>query len=202
MWNLSDSQVALVVAGAGMVGGLIAWFGKGLSFLLHRRVTGAKAKEQVNYIKDVVDLSERMTAAGMTIEDARQFEALLRAPNANQGDAARAALGSLIDEPPTAFVNNMAMKLRADAACQVAQAKLRQVIVDLKLLLSEEEQTALDAAQVAWEAYLQSLEERSFVRFEGASHSTLAMMITGLSETERRTEELQAEVKERSSLYG
>lgn len=200
MWNLSDSQVALVVAVAGMLGGLIAWFGRGVSFMLQRKITDAKAKEDVHYIKEVVDLSERLTAAGMTIEDARQFEALLRVPNANHGDAARVAISTLIE--PTAFETNMGMKLRADAACQVARAKLTQVIVDLKLLLPEEEHGALDAAQVAWEAYLRCLEDRSYVQFEGASHSTLAMMITSLSETERRIEELQAEVMERSSLYG
>lgn len=199
MWDLTDSQASLVVAGAAMLGGLVAWFAKGLAFMLQRKVTDAKAKEHVTYIRDVVDLSERLTTAGMTIEDARQFEALLRAPAANHGDAAKNAINALLE--PAAFESNFAMKARAGAAYELAEAKLRQVLLDLEILLGEGEGEVLLAAQEAWEAYRKSLEDRALRQFLGGSHATLAMTITGLTETERRIEELRAEVDERASLY-
>jgi uncharacterized protein YecT (DUF1311 family) len=200
MWNLSDSQVALVVACFTLLAGLAAWFGRGIAFMLQRKVTDAKAKEDVAYIREVVDLSERLTANGMTIDDARRLGALLRAPAANHGEAAKEAMSALLE--PEAFQSNMAMKMRAGAAYEVAEAKLKQVILDLELLLSEGEEEALNAAQEAWLEYRTRLEDRALRQFHGGTHATLAMAITGLSETERRTEELAAEVKERSTLYG
>lgn len=199
MWNLTDSQAVIVAAGFTLLGGLIAWFGRGIAFVLQRKVTDAKAKEQVTYYRDVVDLSGRLAAAGMTIDDAKQFEALLRAPAANHGEAAKKAIDILLE--PAAFDSSFAMRLRADAANEVARSKLQQVLTDLNLMLDDRERDALDAAQKAWQAYIESLSERSFIQFEGGSNATLAMMITGLTETERRIEELRAEVHERAAIY-
>lgn len=184
----------------GLAGGLLGWLGSRAAFLFERKVTGAKDKEQVAYLKEVVDLSERLAANGMTISDARQFGALLRAPASNHGEAAREAISALLE--PQSFQSNIAMKARASAAYDVAEAKLKQVLLDLELQLDEGEGEALEAAQVAWEEYRKRLEDRALRQFQGGTHATLAMTITGLSETERRTEELAAEVKERSSLYG
>ncbi len=183
-----------------MLGGLVAWFAKGLAFMLQRKVTDAKAKEHVTYIRDVVDLSERLTATGMTIEDAKQFEALLRAPAANHGEAARRAISDLLE--PASYQSNFAMKARAGAAYEVAEAKLKQVILDLEILLSPRENQGLEASQAAWTEYRKSLENRSLKQFEGWTHATLAMTLTGLTETERRVEELRVEIAERVELYG
>lgn len=93
------------------------------------------------------------------------------------------------------------MKAKASAAYEVSEAKLKQVLLELEIRLSERENEMLEAAQVAWSAYRTSLENRSLRQFEGGSHATLAMTITGLVETERRIEELRVEVEERAAIY-
>lgn len=74
---MTESQFALV---AGLGGGVLGWVGARIAFLLERKATGANKKENVAHIRDVVDLSERMQKAGMSLDDARQFAALLHAP--------------------------------------------------------------------------------------------------------------------------
>lgn len=91
------------------------------------------------------------------------------------------------------------MKLRTGAAYEVAEAHLEQVLMDLRLLLSEYEYDALKKAQDRWRDYRGALEDCALREFEGGTHAPLAMMLAGLSETERRTEEVRARVAERSA---
>jgi hypothetical protein len=53
MEHLSANQVTLLVAGGGLLGGLIAWFAKGISFLLTRWWTGSPKHERANYLNSV-----------------------------------------------------------------------------------------------------------------------------------------------------
>lgn len=196
MLGMTESQLLIAT---GLAGGILGWLGSRAAFLFERKVTGAKDKEQVAYLKAIVDLSETMQRAGMTIEDARGFEAMMRAPAANHGDAARQVVGKLVE--PAAFQSTYVLKARADAAYEVAEAKLRQALLDLELLLRDDEGEALSAAQEAWQSYRRSLEDRALRQFLGGTHAPLAMTISGLTETERRTEELRAEVEERAAMY-
>uniref|UniRef100_UPI002608DA8C lysozyme inhibitor LprI family protein n=1 Tax=uncultured Sphingomonas sp. TaxID=158754 RepID=UPI002608DA8C len=98
-----------------------------------------------------------------------------------------------------AFHSNYAMKARTGAAYGVADAHLEQALMDLRLLLSESEEEAWQAAQDRWREYRTALEVCAALEFEGGTHASLAQMMAGLSETERRTLEIRAQIEERSS---
>ena len=91
------------------------------------------------------------------------------------------------------------MKARTGAAYGVADAHLEQALMDLRLLLSESEEEAWQAAQDRWREYRTALEVCAALEFEGGTHASLAQMMAGLSETERRTLEIRAQIEERSS---
>jgi len=100
---------------------------------------------------------------------------------------------------PEAFHSNVAMKRRTGAAYEVAEAKLQQVLLDLQLLLGERENEALETAQQHWCEYRRALENSALREYEGGTHAPLAMLFVGLTETERRADELRAQVKARSA---
>jgi uncharacterized protein YecT (DUF1311 family) len=81
----------------------------------------------------------------------------------------------------------------------MAEAQLKQALMDLRLLLSDREYEALEAAQERWREYRRALEDCALREFEGGTHARLAMVMSGLSETERRTEEIRAQVAGRSA---
>jgi len=90
------------------------------------------------------------------------------------------------------------MKAPAGAAYEVSEAQLTQALMGLTLLISDKEAKALGAAQRKWLEYRRLLEICAALDFEGGTHAPLAASMTGLSETERRTAEIRAQVKDRS----
>ena len=69
--------------------------------------------------------------------------------------------------------------------------------MDMRLLLSDNEYEALEAAQERWSGYRRALEDCALREFEGGTNATLALMMAGLSETERRTKEISAQFARR-----
>lgn len=67
------------------------------------------------------------------------------------------------------------------------------------LLIGEHEFELLAAAQEKWRDYRRAIEDCALREFEGGTHATLAMALAGLSETERRTDEIKAQVAERGA---
>ncbi|MDX3901508.1 MAG: hypothetical protein QHC40_13510 [Sphingobium sp.] len=82
----------------------------------------------------------------MTMEDVRQLEAIMRDPSVSSSSTAKQVVEEIAEEvnEPEAFHSNVAMKGRTGAACEVAEAKLQQALLDLQLLLSEQENEALE----------------------------------------------------------
>jgi hypothetical protein len=100
---------------------------------------------------------------------------------------------------PEVFHSNLAMKARTGAAYSVAEAKLDQALMDLHLLVGDKEWACTERAQEHWRAYRSALEDSALCEYEGGTHATLAMALVGLAETERRTEEILAQVKDRAA---
>lgn len=199
MLQLTAPQATLAVAIIAAIGGLLGWAGRGSTFLLHRWWTGAPQKERAAYLNSVADLAAKMKATGMTMAEVHQFEKIMRNPAIAGSDAVSEVVEALDGEGDTygAFVSNVAMRARTGTAYDVADAQLEQALMDLRLLLREGEQDALEAAQEMWSDYRNALEVCAGLEFEGGTHAPLAGTLAGLSETERRTVEIRAQVDER-----
>lgn len=199
MLQLTAPQATLIVAIIATVGALLGWAGRAPTFLLHRWWTGAPRQEQAAYLNSVADLASKLRTHGMTLEEVRELEAIVRNPAVASSAGATRVVEAMADDTsePEAFQSNVAMKARTGAAYTVADARLEQAIMDLRLLIGEHEFELLAAAQEKWRDYRRALEDCALREFEGGTHATLAMALAGLSETERRTDEIKAQVAER-----
>lgn len=199
MVHLTATEVTLLVAGASLFGGLFAWLGRGLAFVLARWVKKSPKHEHAAYLNTVADLGAKMRANGMTIDEVRQLEKAIQNPSiASSGAAAQVVEELATDPEPKVFQSNYAMKMRTGAAQNVAEAKLEQALRDLQLLMGEPEWDAIVRAQEHWQAYRGWLEESAAREFAGGTHAGLASSLASLAETERRMHEVLAQVNERA----
>lgn len=200
MEDLNAPQVTLLVAVLALVGGLLGWLGRGMAFVVKRRLTESPKHEEATYINVLADLGGKLRAHGMTMEDVRQLESIIRDPSISSSKSTLRIVEEVADEArePDAFHSNVAMKARTHAEYNVADAKLNQSLLDLKLLMREREIEALATAQDSWTAYRAALEECSRREYEGGTHSSLASLFAGLAETERRAEEIRSQIVERT----
>lgn len=201
MLQITAPQATLIVAAITVVAGLIGWFGRGFTFLVHRWWTGAPKQEQAAYLNSVADLAAKLKANGTTLDEVRQFEKVMSRPGLAASAAANDVVEAIEEEPDTyaAFLSNVAMKARTGADYGVADANLEKALVDLRLLLRDEETEALEVAQERWTEYRNALEVCAGLEFEGGTHAPLAGMMAGLTETERRTAEIRSQVQERAA---
>lgn len=201
MEPLSANQVALLVAGAGLLGGLIGWLGRGLGFLLRRWWTGSPRQERASYLNTVADLLAKLRVHGMTIKEVRELEEVIQNPSIGSSKAATQLVEQLVNDAadePQAFQSNYAMKMRAGAAYDVAEARLQQALRDMQLLVSERGWECIKKTQEHWQAYRKTIEDFERLDFEGGTHAGLAAALAGLAETERRADEIRAQVDERA----
>lgn len=194
---LNNIPTPLLVASMALVGGFVGWLGRGFSFVVKRWWTGSPKQDHATYLHTVADFGAKLRASGMTMEDVRQLEVTMRAPSVSSSCTAKLVVEEMNE--PEALNFNVAMKGRTGAAYEVAEAKLQQVLLDLQLLLNERENEALETAQQRWCEYRRALENCALLEYEGGTHAPLAMMFAGLAETERRADELRAQVAERSA---
>jgi len=200
MFQLTAPQATLIGAVLVLIGGLV---GRGFAFVLKRRMTGAPKHEQAAYFNSVADLAGKLRAHGMTIEDVQDLEALMRNPAIAASPAANEAVEAMVEDAdePQAFQSNAAMRARASAAFEVAEAKLMQALMDLRLLIDIEENVALNAVQSAWAEYRKELTLFASLEFGSGTHAPLAGTLARLAETERRAAEVRAQVKERGTRH-
>ncbi len=201
MLQITAPQATVIVLAVGLLTGLVGWFGRGFVFLLHRWWTGAPKREDAVYLHSVVDLAGKMRANGMSMDDVRQFESIMRAPTVASSPGANEVVESMssTDTEPAAFQTNLGMQIRTRAAHDVAEANLEQALTDLHLIIGDREGELLDTAQELWRAYRDALVQCAYYEYEGGTHAPLAAGLAGLSEIERRTAELRAQVDERAA---
>ena len=198
MSETANIPMPLLVAGVGLTGIVLGWFANGLGFLMKRRLAGTPKSERAAYLNTVADLAAKLRASGMTIEEVHAFEAALRNPAVVSSGAATSVIDVADLEGARAFDTNFAMNTRARAAYDVAESQLSQALMDLRLLSGGDDKK-LDEVQQRWADYRTALENREMSKYQGGSHATLALALAGLAETERRTEEVRAEVSERAA---
>lgn len=145
MLQITAPQATIIVAAITIVGGLIGWFGRGVTFLVNRWWTGAPKQEQAAYLSVVADLVAKLKANGMTLEEVRQFEMIMRKPGLANRIAATTVVETIQEDSSTyvPFLSNVAMKARTGAEYGVAEAHLEKALVDLRLMLSDQESEAL-----------------------------------------------------------
>lgn len=202
MGHLASNQVALLGTAALLVGGFIGWLGRGAGFVLKRWWTGSPKQERATYLNTVADLGAKLRAHGMTMDEVRKLEEVVQNPSVQSSSTANQVVEQLSadadDAEPEAFQSNMAMKMRTSAAYEVAEAKLNQALMDLRLLVGEHEWECIEKAQRHWRAYRSALEDWALREWDGGTGATLAMAFIGMAETERRADEIRAQVKERA----
>lgn len=163
-------------------------------------VDGRPSQERAVYLNSVADLAAKLRATGMTLEDVHCFEEIMLNPAVTSIKASAKAVEEFAETlKPDAFSSTVAMKARTGASYRVAEARLDEALMDLRLLLSDDDQVSLLEVQAAWEAYRSKLEDRALREYIGGTHATLAMALAGLAETERRMEEIRNEIVERRS---
>jgi hypothetical protein len=200
MVHLTATEVTLLVAAAGVIGGFFAWIGRGIGFALARWWKKSPTHEHAAYLNTVADLGAKLRSNGMTIDEVRQLEVAIQNPSIASSGAAAQVVEQLVSDPePRAFQSNYAMKMRTAAACNVAEAKLEQALRDLQLLMGDHEWDAVVKAQEHWQAYRGWLEESAAREFAGGTHAGLASGLASLAETERRTQEILAQMNERAA---
>ncbi|WP_180140706.1 lysozyme inhibitor LprI family protein [Sphingomonas sp. R-74633] len=138
----------------------------------------------------------------MTIEDVHEFEALMRKPAIANSAAAIDIVEAVVDEKrePTEFQSTVGLRARAGAAYAVAEARLGQALIDLRLLLGDDDFELMETAQARWQEYRRALEDCALREFKDGTHGPLALTLAGLSETERRAKEIENQVAERSAI--
>ena len=192
--------IPLIVASVGVISLALGWAANSIAFFVKRKLSGSAHSEKAAYLNSVTDLATKLRANGMTISDVHELEKLMRSAPVVSSQGVGAVVGEIASSSePSAFSSNQAMKGRVGAAYQVAEAKLEQALLDLHLLLGDAEHELLDQAQEAWAVYRRILEDRSLREYNGGTHAPLAAVATGLAETERRTDQILAEVEERSN---
>ncbi|TAJ89447.1 lysozyme inhibitor LprI family protein [Reyranella sp.] len=204
MIQVTPAEATLIAAVIGLVSGLLGWLGRGLVFVLRRWWTGAPRQERAAYLNSVTDLAAKLRDNGMTLDDVHKFESIMHNPAVTSSTAANGVVEALAKdaEAPSPFNSNVAMKARTSAAYTVAKAQLEQALMDLRLLLGDHEWQAFEVVQDRWREFRRALEDFALREFEGGTHATLALLMVGLSETERRTEEIKAQVAERKERQG
>lgn len=191
--HLTTNEVALLIAAATLFGGTVG-------FLLKRWLTNAPMQERATFLNTVADLGAKLRAHGMSIGEVRSLAAAIQNPSIMSSEAATQIVRDLANEPePRAFESNYTLKMRAAAARNVAEAKLEQALSDLQLLMGHHEWDAVVKAQQHWNAYRGWLQHCAVREFEGGTHAGLASGLVSLAETERRTDEIRAQVRERSA---
>ena len=152
MGDLTSDQITLLVAAAMLAGGFVGWLGRGLSFLLIRWWTGSSKQEQASYLSALADLATKLRAHGMTIAEVREIERMVQDPTISSSETAAQVVEALAKDAdePEEFNSNIAMKMRAGAAYEVAESRLRQALTDLQILVPEHQWATIEKAQMHW----------------------------------------------------
>lgn len=198
MIDFANIPIPIIVAFVGLAGIALGWGINGIAYFVKRKLTGASNAERASYLNNVTDLAGKLRANGMTLDDVHAFESVMRSASVSSSVSADKIVSELAStNEPSVFHSNVAMKGRVGVAYEVAEAKLKQALLDLHLLLHDGEHELLEEAQEAWKVYRRILEDRSLREYYGGTHAPLAAIATGLAETERRTDQILAEIDER-----
>jgi uncharacterized protein YecT (DUF1311 family) len=189
---LAGNEKELITAGAALSGGLLGWFGRGLGFWLARRVTGAGRKEHVDYLTSVAGLMSKMRADGTSVEEVAAFGSALRSPALVQSREVASIVEIRHCAEIDRFSSSYAMRTRASAQLDLANAKLMQIQVDQRLVLEEVEEEPVAEMHKTWTEYRRALMEAAASEYSGGTIGSIVAALVGIAETERRSEELQS----------
>jgi uncharacterized protein YecT (DUF1311 family) len=199
--NLSDKQVAVLVALASFAGAMVVLLFQGAGFLIRRWWTGEGVHERVTHLSSLADLRAKMQAGGMTLKDIQELEASLT--TGELSTVIEAGVQAVADENenlPQRYWTTVAMRVRAAARLDLLDAELNEILTDLGTLLHGEENDALMKAQRAWLAY-----RKREMRYGASGPGTIAPLIgfgLGISATSRRIEQMREETSRRKKFGG
>ncbi len=177
---LEAAAVALISAVAGAIG-----------FLAKRLFTRARVRESTDLYLNIANLMGRLQELGLSMEDVRDMEGLLRS-KVRQADSATRP------EEPEKFRETQAdMNHRAVAMLELADANISAAIAELRPMLSEEEKDAFTDAQHLWVAFRDKAAEFEALQFEGGSMQPLVRDSEKAALAEARLKQIKATVEAR-----
>ncbi len=185
-WDWLDAAVvALISAATAAVG----FFGK-------RLFTRERVREATDLYLNIANLMGKLKELGLSMEDVRDMEGLLRL-KVRQVDAATRS-----EEQEEIRETQADMNHRAFAMLQLADANISAAIAELRPMLSEEEKNALTDAQELWVAFRDSAAEFEALQFEGGSMQPLVRASEKASLAEARLQQIKAIIEARRKALG
>lgn len=193
--NLSESELAAVLAMLPIVGGVI---GYGLA----RWWTRAGAHEKAAHLNNLADLRSKLQAGGLSITDIEAFEVHLLSGTRSDAAAVLAAVsgdeedGATVDLPQQ-YWTTVAMNARASAKLASLDAQLEEVLTDLGTLITGNQNEELYKTQRAWRTYRTRAMSYASSEYYGGTMAPLVGAAHGISLTEERIAAVAADLAER-----
>jgi uncharacterized protein YecT (DUF1311 family) len=182
---------------------IAAVIGAGLVFafqLLMRRISGEAATEKISRTSDLLDVREKLTRQGTSLEELHNFEdALLSKVRERRKieDRLTSELANSEQHDPTAYMPQQAMnRYQAHRAAEMS-SKLDGTLVELDGYLTDKEKQQLRKAQAAWARFRKAQAEYASLVWDGGSMQPFAYWGEHTSMSIERIAALEEEISER-----
>lgn len=192
-------DVFWVIVGA--IGGAVATaILGGMGYLGKRWLTNASSQEKTTLYSDTAELMIKLRDAGVSLEEVKEFESGIRSGiRRTEASSTASSTASAKPEAPSKTWTQTHMNLQATTKFHTTDAQLNEALVELRGLLSDEEEAQMDEAQDRWAAYRNAEADFIASEFEGGSMQPLIRSGEGISLTEERLKRVRATIAERKS---
>lgn len=180
--------VAVVVAAIGGVG----WF-------VRRLVTGERRREATSELTAMVDLIHKLKSSGLTMEEAKRMAAQFgtRDTSAWKSPPNKIKVKNDIDVLPDQYGTTMAVKMRLGAELDSVNARLKQALVDLELLLDDDERELLANSQSNWTTFAESEAKLFSSNMSGGTMEGVLFLAEMIEQSEQRIEAVKKQTRQR-----
>jgi uncharacterized protein YecT (DUF1311 family) len=188
-WTIFDaSHLGMLLGGAAVTAA---------GFFLKRLLSGAATQERITRYAGLADIASKMKAHGLSKNDVLAVEQFIRGKEREAEIAAEdEPVPEQIDESrnePAGYWTQTAMNQRAAAAYRVADAQLRQVLLELEHYCGDE----FYRAQKAWEEFRDRQVEFARSEWDGGSIAPLIAAVEAETLTRQRIAWAQATLEQR-----
>lgn len=196
---MKDVVIPLAVVGLTGIVGLFV-------FLVQRRLSGARALERVQLYNQAGDFLSKLRQHGLSVEEVEQARRFFdgSSPTLRDNAALLAVVGGGAEGVGTAGDGNIdypdgywttsSMSLRSAAAFGTADARLNEVLAELRTIVDAKGSVALDAMQEAWSRYRDLRARYASLVFDGGTLQTIMWDAEATAVTEERIADLRQDL--------
>lgn len=177
--------------------------GREALFHVRRQIAGVSKQEHLDYLTGTATLVKTLKDAGVSMDELKAVAGTLKRPSIRDNLLPTAKSDALkpserADRRVLDYDgSNYEMKSQAGLDLEAAQARLDVAVRQLKDQLGDHEQAAFEKAQEIWENYRNAVADAARAEYDGGTHAGLAAALTALAETQRRMNEIRADLAER-----